>query len=200
MGLFAPSGSDTPRQPAVAGFLDGLGYGIGGIVERPTSCSDAFPVRDASVRHAPPDQRPRRFDKRLRRAMEGGVRPGLAHTIPWLMSRSASGRSTHPDAARRRPASTILWRAAALWAAMPLPLRRDPTARKGTAARPGDGAAAGMPHSGPCAQLARFSASPRVEAIWSICPSSMISGGDRAMVSPVTRISTPFSRQSTKTS
>jgi ABC-type methionine transport system ATPase subunit len=47
---------------------------------------------------------------------------------------------------------------------------------------------------------ARFSASPIVETIVSIWDSSMMSGGESAMMSPVTRISRPFLKQSTKMS
>jgi hypothetical protein len=47
---------------------------------------------------------------------------------------------------------------------------------------------------------ARFSASPIVETMASIWDSSMIRGGDRAIMSPVTRIRRPFLKQSTKTS
>lgn len=46
----------------------------------------------------------------------------------------------------------------------------------------------------------RFSASPILETIVSISLFSTIRGGDRAMMSPVTRISSPFLKQSTKTS
>ena len=47
---------------------------------------------------------------------------------------------------------------------------------------------------------ARFKASPRIETMSSIWDFSAISGGEKAMMSPVTRMSRPRSKQSTKTS
>ena len=50
------------------------------------------------------------------------------------------------------------------------------------------------------AQATRSIAAPRTSTISPIWPRSMISGGDRATMSPVTRVSRPRSKQSTNTS
>lgn len=65
--------------------------------------------------------------------------------------------------------------------------------------------AASLPDSerrpGPvCDQATRPSASPSTETTSSICPPSMMRGGDRAMMSPVTRTNRPRLKQSTNTS
>ena len=49
-------------------------------------------------------------------------------------------------------------------------------------------------------RTAVFSTSAMVLIAWSMCDSSTISGGDRAMMSPVVRIRTPRSKHSRKTS
>lgn len=53
------------------------------------------------------------------------------------------------------------------------------------------------PASGRCASAAR--ASPRIGTMSVICSGSTISDGDKAMMSPVTRISRPLLKQPAKT-